>query len=194
MAWGAGPAAAATIRAKDAHERGFGWGNHPSERKGAARRLNRPLSGIRNTPGEVNYPRLSAPRPSFPAGEFFRGAKAGAEPLLATVRPSMRVSIEDRVHGSIRQAWRPPYRRLSQSDLFQPQWSFAKGRPQREDVRLGAFLTHDCPVPATLVGTGGRAPRPPTGAVSHSPKLSSNRATWGLRASRVTVRRSAWRH
>lgn len=37
MAWGAGPAAAATIRAKDAHERGFGWGNHPSERKGAAR-------------------------------------------------------------------------------------------------------------------------------------------------------------
>lgn len=72
MAWGAGPAAAATIRAKDAHERGFGWGNHPSERKGAARRLNRPLSGIRNTPGEVNYPRLSAPRPSYPCGRVLQ--------------------------------------------------------------------------------------------------------------------------
>ena len=41
--------------------------------------------------------------------------------------------------------------------------------------------------PRRLRGTGGRAQCPPTGAVCHSPKLSSNRATWGLRASQVTV-------
>src|ERR1700722_1615012 len=37
-----------------------------------------------------------------------------------------------------------------------------------------------------LRGTSGRAQWPPTAAVSHSPRLSSNRATWGFRALHVT--------